>query len=630
MRASLLKIISLFAVFFLGTQQVLAQAPAPVTQRSTPSGNLIGSIDTNGTYRWQGIPYAQPPVGSLRWRATMPAAPWPGVLQAITPRGPCIQLSAVAPMGTIGSEDCLYLNIWTPPLSAEQINSGNIHLPVMVWVAGDGNVAGNGNNYNGSILAKSQNVIVVTMNYRLGVFGWFRNPALFAVNVTPEDRSGNYGTLDQIQVLRWTKQNIAAFGGDPNRITIFGESAGGSNVLSLLVAPAAKPLINRAMAQSSLLQTVSIPVAQNYRDDPNAGANTSSGEVLLQLLIDDGLASDRATAKAYVANVGPAAIATYLYSKTFLEFAAAYLQLTPPQTDRPYIEVPPQLIRDGTVLPAEGIGRSFLTGNYAHVPLVLGSTRDEYTSLLSVVGAPIFVQGDPLTGQITVPDKPRYYLAAEYLSRLYKATGVDELATTLFWQQPGQVFAYRFDWDNLLPAPFLDNISLGATHGLPVAFEFQQLNLGPEFAPLLALINPASLPSFYALSDKMQSYWGKFVYTGDPDRGQQNNLTRWKPWGSISLFPPAINTSLILDEPAGGGIRMISDIESRAEILHDLATDPRLEPLANRCRFAFDLWSLRTGVRINKFEYMLLLNGQCQQLMPLPPSNIQGDRDPFL
>jgi para-nitrobenzyl esterase len=629
MRASILKIISVFVAFLLGIQQVLAQVPAPVTQRSTPSGNLIGSINANGAYVWQGIPFAQPPVGSLRWRAPMAAAPWPGVLQAIQPGNPCIQVSALSPIGTIGSEDCLYLNVWTPPLTAQQISSGNAHLPVMLWIPGDGNVAGNGSNYNGGILANTQNVIVVTINYRLGVFGWFRNPALFQVNVTPEDRSGNYGTLDQIQALRWTKQNIAAFGGDPNRITIFGESSGGSNVLSLMVAPAAIPLINRAMAQSSLLQTVSIPVAQNYRDDPNPGADTSSGEVLLQLLINDGFASNRATAKAYVASAGPTAIAAYLYSKTFAEFAAAYLQLSPPRTDRPYNEIPPQLIRDGTVLPTEGIGRSFLLGNYAHVPLVLGSTRDEYTSLLSVVGAPIFSQFDPATFQAVIADKPRYYLAAEYLSRLFKATGVDELANILFWQQPGKVFAYRFDWDNLLPAPFLDNISLGATHGLPVAFEFQQLNLGPEFIQL-ALIDPASLPSFYALSDKIQSYWGQFAYTGSPDRGQQNNLTRWKPWGSLSLFPPSINTSIILDEPAGGGIRMISDIETRAEVLHDLETDPRLEPLSNRCRFAFDLWSIRSGVRINKFEYMLLLNGQCQQLMPLPPSNIQGDRDPFL
>lgn len=211
------------------------------------TGTLEGVIDSaSGTMVFRGIPYAAPPVGELRWRPPQSAQHWPGVRAATQLGHNCVQhqpYGDIDPFTAGVSEDCLNLNVWTKSLDA------GARLPVLVWIHGGGFFAGFGGEerHNGGPLAK-KGAVVVTVNYRLGAFGFMAHPAFAAES--PHHASGNYGLLDQIAALQWVKRNIARFGGDPSRVTIFGESAGGMSVGSLIASPLAKGLFQRAIMES--------------------------------------------------------------------------------------------------------------------------------------------------------------------------------------------------------------------------------------------------------------------------------------------------------------------------------------------------------------------------------------------
>ncbi|MYM67896.1 carboxylesterase family protein [Pseudoduganella sp. FT55W] len=209
-------------------------AQAHPTSPIKVAGGQIAGAHADGVNTYFGIPYAAPPVGKLRWRAPQPVSPWQGVRQATSFSAACAQTAVW--ITDPKSEDCLYLNVWAP----EQADK----LPVLVWIHGGGYYGGTGSQpgFNGANLAK-RGAIVVTINYRLGIFGFFAHPEL-------KDESGNQGLRDQIAALHWVKDNIAAFGGDPGRVTIFGESAGGISVGILMASPMAKGLFHRAIAQS--------------------------------------------------------------------------------------------------------------------------------------------------------------------------------------------------------------------------------------------------------------------------------------------------------------------------------------------------------------------------------------------
>ena len=202
-------------------------------------GGLIAGTQTDGVTRFFGVPYAAPPVGKLRWRAPQPRQPWTGTREARAFSPVCRQ--TVPWISEPQSEDCLYLNVWAPARAHK--------LPVMVWIHGGGFFGGSGSQAgtDGSRLTR-QDVIVVTLNYRLGIFGFFAHPELSAES--PAKASGNQGILDQIAALRWVQRNIEAFGGDPSRVTVMGESAGAVSVAMLVASPLAKGLFQRAIAQS--------------------------------------------------------------------------------------------------------------------------------------------------------------------------------------------------------------------------------------------------------------------------------------------------------------------------------------------------------------------------------------------
>src|SRR5262245_8269705 len=213
------------------------------SQRALPAGDVVGFTGSYGDHAWRGIPYAEPPVGALRWRAPRPLPRWSGEREALVSGAPCPQIASVysgAPRGKkdiVGSEDCLVLDVYAPRFARDAVPSGAAALPVMLWIHGGGNTIGSASFYDGGHLAAAENVVVVVVQYRLGALGWLRHAALRAEGGSDADRSGNFGTLDTIRALEWVRDNVAAFGGDPQRVTIFGESAGGNNVFALLLSP---------------------------------------------------------------------------------------------------------------------------------------------------------------------------------------------------------------------------------------------------------------------------------------------------------------------------------------------------------------------------------------------------------
>jgi para-nitrobenzyl esterase len=230
---------TLACILCLGQAAMSAQAASnPVVSIST--GELRGSLTADGVAVFRNIPFAQPPTRELRWREPLPAKPWTGVRDA-TAFGPMCNQNDNHQLPH--SEDCLQLNIWTPTWPVKSSS------PVMVWIHGGGNTAGSGVEalFNGEVLAR-HGVVVVNVNYRLGVFGFFAHPGL--TKESPHHAAGNYGLADQIMALHWVRDNIAGFGGNPANVTIFGESAGASDVNALIASPLSKGLFVRVMAQS--------------------------------------------------------------------------------------------------------------------------------------------------------------------------------------------------------------------------------------------------------------------------------------------------------------------------------------------------------------------------------------------
>jgi para-nitrobenzyl esterase len=485
-----------------------------------------------------------------------------------------------------GSEDCLYLNVWSPSFPATEVPLGDDRLPVMFWIHGGANVSGQGDTYGGGVLAVTQAVIVVTVNYRLGALGWFRHASLRAGASSTDDQSGNFGTLDLIRALEWVRDNIAGFGGDPRKVTIFGESAGGGNVYSLLASPRAAGLFHRAIVQSGTPETFGIDQAENFTDHDSPGMEQSSGELLLQLLIRDGDASDRQAAKACLTKMTPAAVAGYLRSRTFVELDRGYQQLGVAAHDaastlRPF----PTVFRDGVVLPADGIMAAFSRRDgYNRVPVILGTTRDEFTVLLPMISGSILAQPTGSGFAFAITDKTRYGLVAEYLAKLLKAYAVDGPASAIRQHQPGSVFVYRFDWDDLPPASWLDGVSPGATHGLDVPFVFGHLDLGPEFFQL-PLIKARSLQSFRALASVMMSYWAAFADRGDPGTGRRGELPQWIAWSDVENDGAG---TMLFDAMPKGGV-LSSPLVTKDSVLSDLVHDPRFVSSDERCRFLHDL-----------------------------------------
>jgi para-nitrobenzyl esterase len=561
-----------------GREREAAPAAAEADSlRPLDRGSVVGSAGREGGHAWLGIPFALPPVGALRWRAPQAPPPQTGPREALSFAAPCVQLASplggargARPGWPTGSEDCLYLNVYAPALRPESVPRGDARLPVMFWIHGGGNSIGSAAFYDGSHLASERNVIVVTTQYRLGPFGWFRHAAVTGAAESADDRSGNFGLLDLVCALEWVRDHIAAFGGDPGNVTIFGESAGGTDVAMLLLSPRARGLFQRAVVESGGTRTSELAEAANYADDDPPGHPRSSRETILRLRVAEGLAKDPAEARAQVEAMAPAELAGWLRGLAAARVMEAYREgQLAGMIDWPH------LFRDGAVLPAEEPFQVFSRPQgWNAVPTLLGTNRDEAKLFLSF--SPEHVRRWAILPYLR--DRERYERLSRYQSLAWKASGADELAAAIStWGTPAYV--YRFDWDEepkLLWSDF--SVLLGAAHGFEIPFVFDHFDLGRLGR---ALFTEDNEPGRLALSRAMTSYWTEFAVAGDPDRGRGAELPAWQAWRDA---PDEGGQFLVLDTPEGGGIRMSRETVTGLGLVQSILDDPSFESDEERCR----------------------------------------------
>ena len=577
----------------------------PSSKRVIEQGAVVGFASKQGAHVWRGIPFAAPPVGDLRWRAPKPPEPWSGTLEAVSFGSPCVQFAgprAIA-RGTrmgepMGSEDCLYLNVYAPRFEPQGVPRGEERLPVMLWIHGGGNSIGDARIYDAGRIVLAHHLIVVTVQYRLGAFGWFSHRALRGEGKTADDRSGNYGTLDLVSALGWVRENISAFGGNPERVTVFGESAGGRNTLSMLLSPRASGLFHRAIVQSGGIRTSSLAQAEHLVDEPEPGDEWSSGEVLLELLIRDGEAADREGAKAKLAAISDAEVAAYLRGKSAYQVLSVYQgNLLGGMYSFP------QMPRDGTVFPEEDPLDAFARpGGYNRVPVILGTNRDE-NKLFMAFDSPYVTRFFRIP--LWVKDERPYDLVAEYAALMWKAMGVDEPAAAMRGVQGPSVYAYRFDWDEEPKLLWSDFSKLfGAAHGLEVPFVFGHFDLGWATRFLFA---EEKRPALEELSKSMMSHWAQFAYTGDPGRGRDGRQPRWTAWDDSAAGAAKF---IVFDSEEGGGLRMSSDTVTGEELIERVSKDPRFESWRERCE-VYRGFVVRIA-RMSEEQYQSVGEGACR------------------
>jgi para-nitrobenzyl esterase len=464
------------------------------------TGRVKGTAN-NGITVFKGIPFAAPPVGALRWKAPQPASHWNDVLEAVNFGPRCMQGNIYGDMvfrDKGPSEDCLYLNVWTPAVSAKA------RLPVMVWIYGGGFGAGAASEprQDGENLAR-KGVVVVSMNYRLNVFGFFSHAEL--AKESGHDSSGNYGLLDQVAALKWVHKNIAGFGGDPANVTIFGESAGSFSVSALMASPLAQGLFHRAIGES--------------------GAFFSTILDLKPLP-----ATEEADAK-FAESIGAHSLAD-LRAKPAAELLDAAVK-------QKEIWFAPNI--DGHFLP-NTVREIFASGKQSHVPLLAGWNHDE-----GGYGG-IFGKDAPTAANFVAYAHKHFGDKTDEFLKLYPAD-TDEQAkrsaqdlagdqfiafSTWEWLEmqgaTGKSPLYRYEFDDAPPAPTSpeaaggENAPRGAYHSAEIEFVFGAL----------ASKKLPWRPEDKTLSDLMCTYWSNFAKNGDPNGA---GLPQWPVYNSQGSYP---------------------------------------------------------------------------------------------
>ena len=527
-------------------------APAPETGVTLTQGQAVGFLDEGGARVWRGLPFAAPPVGARRWRAPREAHAWRGVREALTSGERCSQLTnaydedeGLEPGRVVGSEDCLTLDVYAPGRAHEP-------LPVMVWIHGGGNVWGRSSAYDGSRLAVNEDVIVVAVQYRLGPLGWFSHPALREDAQTREDASAAFALLDLVAALRWVRSNIAAFGGDAGRVTLFGESAGAHNAAGLLASPLARGLFHRAILQSGSFDSVSVAEAEG-----ETGTLLNPSKAIAEKL-------GATTAQALRAVPVEALFGAYAWEEGLLDV--------------------PRMIEDGVALPAGPLRRAFaIPGGFQRVPILTGTNRDEMTLF--------YLRDERVTrrvlGPLPVARDPELYAAlTHYLSRLWRIRSVDEPAREMTAAGHRDVYAYRFDWDDggrLLVTDFAE--LLGAAHGFEIPFVFNRFrHLGDADR---ILFRERTRGDRERLSRAMGAYWASFARDGVPSAPGESP---WPRYGGGARF-------LRLDAAGDGGIAVAAGADSIALLGADMREDARLDA-ARRCWVVAEMGRWLFGRRI--------------------------------
>ena len=572
--------ISILVVFGVGAWFLAGwltpPSPSQQTLRHLPAGDVIGFEDDSNTYAWLGIPFAQAPIGDLRWRSPRAAEKWQGVFEALKYSPMCAQILPISLFGKdfiIGDEDCLYLNVWAPRESAPPNSTAK--RPVMVWIHGGANTLGGASPAEPHQFAGRGDVVAVSLQYRLGLFGWFSHPALRDTATEPLDASSNFALLDMVAALQWVQDNIDQFGGDPENVTIFGQSAGAFDVIALLAAPQAKGLFQKAISQSGSLHTIPKDLAENYRDDVSPGLPYSSREFVNNLLVNEAKAQNREQAKQLQNSMGASELAAALRAKPVDELFKSAVRRA---TGTLGYQVPTN-IQDGLVLPGEHLLQVFSDpSQYNNVPIILGSNRDEYKFFLS--GSPRFTE--KRFGLLPrLKDPAEYERISGYFSDQWRAVGVDEPARVLQRSQAGNVYAYRFDWANQ-PTRFGVEMAqlFGAAHGIEVVFLFGRDQVSR--LPLYAMVSDDK--SWNELSTAMVSYWTHFARTGAPGNGGDQSLPQWHAWQADG------DKKLLLDSSARDGIHMSDATVYVDDLKQRIRDDRKLDTPYQRCELYTQLF----------------------------------------
>ena len=477
---------------------------------STNAGQLRGIPHAGGGAQFFGIPYAEPPLGNLRWRAPVPAKHWTGIRNADAYGAPCVQPD----LGewnrhdaALGREDCLYLNVDVPHWPAKE------SLPVMFWIHGGSNLGGSGAGplYNDGTLA-AHGVVVVTINYRLGIFGFLAHPALTAESA--QHASGDYGLLDQILALKWVRANIAKFGGDPNNVTVFSQSAGAINTGLLMTSPLARNLFQKAIAESG---TALAP--------PLTTLTTAEQNGIKVAALVDPEAKDESSvaALAELRKIPAEKLRTVEVSLFGAGLVGADV--------------------DGWVTPRPP-AQVFSSGQEAAIPLLIGTTTREFES--SATPEELRAQIDRFTGPSSPKmlalyglasggqgdSDPKYGGAADQWSAdwLFRCPTVVEAV----WHTRAHHVVYEYELDHAIPGqPF-------AIHSSELPYVFGYF---PKTGNLAGSFGPVDVK----LADLFQTYWTNFAKTGNPNSA---GLADWKPFGASQNYIQFVENGAV--EPAQG------------------------------------------------------------------------------
>ena len=523
----------------------------------TSSGITYGYVKNN-VVNWDDIPYAKPPIEELRWRAPVKLER-SHYLNIIKPQENNFCVQEPSGLGGSdgnsffsGSEDCLYLDIKSPQKTGKEL------LPVMFWIHGGGNTSGLKDLYDFSAMIKKHDVIVVSINYRLGPFGWFTHPSIQDLQLGI-DKTSNFGTLDIIAALEWVQSNIAFFGGDPNNVTIFGESAGGHNVLSLLVAKQAKGLFHKAISQSGY--TTSFSKKEAFKQIKKSSTSEHTSWNIVNKIIKD-------KSLDIIQEGNQTEIRKILKDMSAKDFFRYY-------SGRSSYENLVILTEDEIVIPKIGLTAALSKKEYVNnVPFIAGSNKDEvklwlasakyfvdldYSFLGSIFGVP----------KVVLNDKDAFNIFNSYRSRAWKIRGVDDPLRSLYISGNKNLYAYRYDWDDhrrFIIADFRELI--GAAHATEIPLLTGNTKLVGDYG---FLIYPNG-PSKRFTSKNMMKFWTNFAKNGAP--GISTNGVEWTKYNGQKNLP---SNYMILDNRKN--LKMHKDRLSFSSLVQDLYKENALTEL---------------------------------------------------